>query len=510
MSKRLTENEAKKKVIERCKEVSTNDETITFLGWKDNKYKNKRTYLVLHNSKINYIWDTTTFSSFLINKITRPNSFSQEYYINKIKETCSNISTKDEVISFYGWKDNIFKGNKTKLILHNSKFDIIWDTTDYTTFITLGVKQPQYLTEDNARKLILNKCNEISTETESILFLGWKDGIFLGSNTLLVLYNSMIDLIWKTTSLTNFLGKNSEHKYPKFSLIPKDKRTLVFKNRKWDTKTLLKQINIFYSDKNWDLSKVKYTGYHEKVCIICNEKDKLTGEKHGEFFVEAYKLLNGSISNCPKCSGSYRYTTDDFIKRSRIITEGKYTYEKTEYKSNKIPVTLTCPIHGDFLVRPQDHFRYLIGCPECNEIHKGEKVITEYLNSKNIFHNHLYKLNSENLIDCPNKDYVEIDYYLEHNGRKIFIEFNGQQHYKFVYLFHKDISNFHRQLLRDLSVVNYARDNEIELLEIPYCDLSRVPEILDAFLEKSENITTYVPRDLLSGPSLPLGLPLLD
>ena len=84
MSKRLTENEAKKKVIERCKEISTNDETITFLGWKDNKYKNKRTYLVLHNSKINYIWDTTTFSSFLINKITRPNSFSQEYYINKI------------------------------------------------------------------------------------------------------------------------------------------------------------------------------------------------------------------------------------------------------------------------------------------------------------------------------------------------------------------------------------------------------------------------------------------
>ena len=59
-------------------------------------------------------------------------------------------------------------------------------------------------------------------------------------------------------------------------------------------------------------------------------------------------------------------------------------------------------------------------------------------------------------------------------------------------------------------MVNYARDNEIELLEIPYCDLSGVPEILDAFLEKSENITTYVPRDLLSGPSLPLGLPLLD
>lgn len=438
------------------------------------------------------------------------------------------------------------------------------------------------LTEDEAKKRVLEKCKKLSTENEIITFLGWKGNIYMNNSTHLILHNSKFNLTWDTTSYSNFILLNI--KYPSLSNINnKDiKKEIRKETIKYTTNDIIDKIKELYPTKNWDFSKTSYTNYHTKICIICHEKDPITGKEHGEFWATPANLFSSKPGErCPKCSGKYNYTTEEYIEKAKIIHNSFYTYEKTNYVNNKTKIIVTCPIHGDFEIisgshlmgegckncaneykrsimiksnleelekeinllypemydfsestymgltssikikcklhnrifyqRPDLILRGIRSCPECQQGKPlGELATMRYLDNKEINYKYQYKLTSKNLIDCPNKDYVEIDYYLEHNGRKIFIEFNGQQHYRFVYLFHKDISNFHRQLLRDLSVVNYARGNGIELLEIPYCDLSRVPEILDAFLERSENITTYIPRDLLSGPSLPLGLPLLD
>ena len=42
-----------------------------------------------------------------------------------------------------------------------------------------------------------------------------------------------------------------------------------------------------------------------------------------------------------------KITTDDFIKKARVIHGDKYDYSKTDYKSYLVKVTITCPIHGD-------------------------------------------------------------------------------------------------------------------------------------------------------------------
>lgn len=127
---------------------------------------------------------------------------------------------------------------------------------------------------------------------------------------------------------------------------------------------------------NYDYSKVVFTKMHEKVCIICKE--------HGEFWQTPSKHLLGQ--GCPKCSTIKKakertLTTNDFIEKSSKIHNNKYVYDKTEYKGTYESLTITCPIHGDFTQRANDHLNGH-GCPICgNNMSLAEKEIEDYVKS---------------------------------------------------------------------------------------------------------------------------------
>ena len=137
-------------------------------------------------------------------------------------------------------------------------------------------------------------------------------------------------------------------------------------------------IELFKEKHNdeYDYSKVEFTKMHEKVCIIC--------PIHGEFWQTPSKHLLGQ--GCPKCSGIKKakermLTTNDFIEKSSKIHNNKYVYDKTEYKGTYEPLTITCPIHGDFTQRANDHLNGH-GCPICgNNMSLAEKEIEDYVKS---------------------------------------------------------------------------------------------------------------------------------
>ena len=80
-----------------------------------------------------------------------------------------------------------------------------------------------------------------------------------------------------------------------------------------------KCVNI-HKDK-YDYTKVEYINNKTKVCILCPE--------HGEFWIRPNDLLSGS--GCPKCGGTKKLTTDEFIKKAKIIHNNFFSYEKTIY-----------------------------------------------------------------------------------------------------------------------------------------------------------------------------------
>ena len=153
---RLTEILALELIKRKCIELSEPDEVITFLGWKDNKWIGNKTHLILHNSKLNYTWDSTIYNSFTSLNIKRPRFFDENYYKQQVILKCQEISNESETVTFLGWKNNKWEDSRTKLILHNSRLDLIWDTTTYNDFISKGVRYPSWeLIPEEKKKLVI-------------------------------------------------------------------------------------------------------------------------------------------------------------------------------------------------------------------------------------------------------------------------------------------------------------------------------------------------------------------
>ena len=154
----------------------------------------------------------------------------------------------------------------------------------------------------------------------------------------------------------------------------------------------------------------------------------------------------------------HKITIDNFITRSNKTHNYKYIYDKTAFVDTSTKVTITCPIHGDFVQNPSAHMLGN-GCPKCNAS-KGELLITSVLSKHSIDFIYQYEI-------IINKRKYFIDFFIEQNNKKYFIEYNGKQHYTPIEYFGGELA-FKKQIVRDNIIRNYCKENNIILLEIDY------------------------------------------
>lgn len=71
-------------------------------------------------------------------------------------------------------------------------------------------------------------------------------------------------------------------------------------------------------------------------------------------------------SGCPNCYLIKKtYTKDTFVHIANTKHNNFFNYEKTNYINNKNKITITCPIHGDFITSPRNHIKHAYSCPGC-------------------------------------------------------------------------------------------------------------------------------------------------
>lgn len=243
-------------------------------------------------------------------------------------------------------------------------------------------------------------------------------------------------------------------------------------SRKLTTEEFIQRANSIHKNK-YNYSKVVYTKGKDKVCIICPE--------HGEFWQEATSHLMGC--GCPKCKDvklhrDRAFSTEQFISKARQVHENKYDYSKVKYINTRVPVIITCPIHGDFKQIPENHLKGC-GCSRCNrfcQVSKGEKFVEEYLVKHNIKYIRQYSVSIPKQIN--KSGYAQCDFYLP--DYNTIIEYNGEQHYKYSPHFHTGgIIDFNRQKERDKYIRTYCIENNINLIEISYkLSLDKVEKLL--------------------------------
>jgi hypothetical protein len=153
---------------------------------------------------------------------------------------------------------------------------------------------------------------------------------------------------------------------------------------------------------------------HHYYCKICESIQK----KIHRFFTNTgiKKDVNYSEGLGPVNKFLKDVKQDKFIKKSQIIRQNPdgtptYDYDKVNFVGDKIPVIITCSIHGDFSQTPNNHLKGQ-GCPKCfgklkrdtDEFIKVAQIIHKNPDGTSIYnYDKVNYINSQTLviINCP-------------------------------------------------------------------------------------------------------------
>jgi len=210
----------------------------------------------------------------------------------------------------------------------------------------------------------------------------------------------------------------------------------------------LKEAHAVHGDR-YDYSLVEYKNTMTNVRIIC--------PVHGEFLQTPLNHLSGA--GCMLCyHDRARNDVDELIQQFNEVHHNKYDYSKVVYKNIKTRITVICPEHGDFTVRPDQH-RKGQECPICTLLSnesKMERRMREFLEANGFLfvQEHPFPwLRSQN----P----MFLDFYLpEYN---IAIECQGEQHFK-PFKYYGGKKGFAELVARDILKQQQCSEHGINIL----------------------------------------------
>ena len=208
-----------------------------------------------------------------------------------------------------------------------------------------------------------------------------------------------------------------------------------------------------------------YVSSHIKVKCRCNKC-------LNEWEVTPANLLNSS--GCPKCT---RKNSAEKLTKShaKFIMEAadvnKNVEILSEYKGRKEQVECKCKNCGNVWHKSAEAILRGTGCPFCS-MSKGEQIISDYLSERNI--EYVYEQKFDGLVGLGNGN-LSYDFYLpEYN---LLIEYQGQ--------FHDGSTTgscdpilLAKQQEHDRRKKEYAKEHDIELLEIWHYDYDNIKSIL--------------------------------
>ena len=110
---------------------------------------------------------------------------------------------------------------------------------------------------------------------------------------------------------------------------------------------------------------------------------------------------------------------------------------------------------------------------------KGEEKITKILNRENII------FQREKSFSDLKHGLFRYDFYINnYHGRKIVIEYNGEQHYHFVSKFYKNSFEWKKMQEHDRRKISYCLANNIEIYLIPFWEIQDVNSVEDILQKK--------------------------
>ena len=267
---------------------------------------------------------------------------------------------------------------------------------------------------------------------------------------------------------------------------------------------------------------IKFLKWEGDIWISArNTRPVLYCTKHKEIFSLNFRyivdILTKDTIGCPKCINRYSYTGFSISKakngeqvalnfiNSIIPDHINFLGWKNNWESNRKSIALFyCNKHKTLFEIKCRNLRYhkTIKCPkcsrECMHISKYEEkcfdIILSILKDINLIERQSPITIFDKLFNECRK--IIVDFYIKELN--LIIEYDGEQHYNYIPFFKETYNSwYYYQVARDNCLNNYCKENNINLLRIPYVDNNRLEEVIEKYFTTGEDITTKIQPKLL-------------
>lgn len=123
--------------------------------------------------------------------------------------------------------------------------------------------------------------------------------------------------------------------------------------------------------------------YDWKTYKKSTEPMRMVCKEHGEFW-QKFTFHRTGVG-CPACGYEQakrinRVPWTDWLVQARRVHGDKYEYDETTYSHSKADLRITCPDHGEFWQRPNNHTNGA-GCPKCSTTwpSAGEQELADFI-----------------------------------------------------------------------------------------------------------------------------------
>lgn len=245
---------------------------------------------------------------------------------------------------------------------------------------------------------------------------------------------------------------------------------------------------------NKDFQKRANETKHENVIVLgkykkANEKIKCMCKQCGrQWHATATQIYGGY--GCAECSAKergirQRVSYDEVVDRIHLNHPNIEIVGKYEKASKK--VMMKCNVcNYEWEGTPTSMFYFDSGCPKCYTPSKGEEVVNLFLQM-----NMIEFIPQKTFSDLRgvNNGMLSYDFYLPTFNK--LIEFQGEQHIRAVSRFGGE-EQLKIQQEHDRRKREYAKEHNIDLLEIWYYDIDNIEQILKENLNL-ESVETVIP-----------------
>ena len=243
-----------------------------------------------------------------------------------------------------------------------------------------------------------------------------------------------------------------------------------------------KMIKIVNMPDKFDYSLFKYTKSNKKSIIICKE--------HNITFEDNY-VNHIMVKGCEKCiEDKYKLRQskfkEKFISECNILFNFSYEYNEFIYINTNTAGKIYCKQCEIYFIKtPEHHKNRKEGCPNCSKSY-GEINIINILNEMNLIFKCEYKIS--NISEISQRRF---DFLVEYNNKKILIEFDGRQHFKFLGIFHTDYNDYLNRRKIDVLKTILALNEDYCILRISYLEFNQLKYNIEQALKYFDKGYTY-------------------